>query len=159
MSERITVNVKIDSIIKEKAESILKDSNLTLSEAAELFFTQVTVHKELPFDLRTAQFRHLANEELYEKVEVLHCEMLFTPSRIERSSLPDNIYLYEVQYDDNDIGKPEIIKEHVICNFLGTLLSKERLEMPDDNLILITEDTNWIYSSSMGINLDVWIAR
>lgn len=158
MSEKTTINVKIDRIIKEKAEPILKDSNLTISEAVELFFTNVAAHKELPFDLRTARFRHLANEEIYEKVEVLNNEMLFTPSRIEKSSLPDNIYLYEVQYDDDDIGKPEIIKERVICNFLGTLLSKERLEIQDDDYILITENSNWTYSGNIGINLDEWIA-
>lgn len=157
MSEKTTIHVKIDRIIKEKAESILKESNLTLSEAAELFFTNVAVHKELPFDLRTARFRHLANEEIYEKVEVLHYEMLFTPSRIERSSLPDNVYLYEIQYDDDNIGKPEIITEHVKCNFLGSLLSKVRLEMQDDDYILITENSNWTYSGNIGINLDEWI--
>ena len=93
MSDKIYIPIKIDRIIKEKAEPILNDSNLTLSEAAELFFTQIVEQKGLPFDLRSVQFRHLANEEVYEIIQVFHNDMLFTPSRIKRSSLPDHVLL------------------------------------------------------------------
>ena len=113
---------------------------------------------DLPFDLRSVQFRHLANEEVYEIIQVFHNEMLFTPSRIKRSSLPDNVYLYEVQYDDDNIGNPEIIKEHVICNFFGSLLSRQRLKMLENDCILINENSNWTYSGITGITLSEWIS-
>ena len=158
MSDKIYIPIKIDRIIKEKAEPILNDSNSTLSEAAELFFTQIVEQKGLPFDLRSVQFRHLANEEVYEIIQVFHNEMLFTPSRIKRSSLPDNVYLYEVQYDDDNIGNPEIIKEHVICNFFGSLLSRQRLKMLENDCILINENSNWTYSGITGITLSEWIS-
>ena len=158
MSTKIDVNIHIDKTIQSKSKPILNKLDLSLSEAVELFLTQIVSQNQLPFDLRSARFRHIANDEVYERVNVFHHEMLFTPSRIERKSLPNHIYLYEVQYDDDNIGNPDIIKEHILCNFFGTLLSKSKLEITDGGLP-VNDDTDWVYFEGDYLSLEEWTAE
>jgi DNA-damage-inducible protein J len=47
-----TARALIDPEIKEKAESILKELGLSVSNSIELFYRQVVAQRGLPFDLQ-----------------------------------------------------------------------------------------------------------
>jgi DNA-damage-inducible protein J len=51
MNKTATVTVRMDPQVKQKAEVVLKKLGLTTSQAVNLFFTQVSLHQGLPFDL------------------------------------------------------------------------------------------------------------
>ena len=46
------VNARIDPAIKVKAETILSKVGLTSAEAVRLFYTQICLHKGLPFEAK-----------------------------------------------------------------------------------------------------------
>lgn len=52
MYKSATVNTRIDPLLKEKAEGILHKVGLSAAEAVRLFYTQICLHKGLPFEAR-----------------------------------------------------------------------------------------------------------
>ena len=56
MNKTATVTVRLDPQVKKNAEAVLKALGLTTSQAVNLFFTQVSLNKGIPFDV------HIPNE-------------------------------------------------------------------------------------------------
>ena len=54
---------------------------------------------------------------------------LFTELRVDRDSLPEGMYLYEIKGTDSGCIGNGIIREHVIVNFVGSLITKTKLKM------------------------------
>ncbi|OXU14307.1 type II toxin-antitoxin system RelB/DinJ family antitoxin [Sedimentisphaera salicampi] len=52
MSKNSTIQVRIDSQIKQDAREVLGELNMSISEAVGLFLKQVTLHKGMPFEVR-----------------------------------------------------------------------------------------------------------
>ena len=50
-----------------------------------------------------------AMEETFEEVTVLDKPMLFTCARVDRSTVPKGMYLYEVRHDEEMRGDPCLI--------------------------------------------------
>ena len=76
------IRVIIDNDLKHDAESVLKDLDLTMSQAVRMFLKQVAIRKELPFNPYQRNF----NKK--------------TKSAIERSMEEKNLTTYE---DENDL--------------------------------------------------------
>lgn len=57
-------------------------------------------------------------------------EGLFSDLRIDRSSVPEGWYCYEIRHDDEDQGYWAEIGTSVMVNFWGTLLTTEQLLAP-----------------------------
>jgi len=72
-----------------------------------------------------------ANNENYERVEVFGKECLFTCARINRATVPEGLYAYDVRHDDDGMGDPCQIKPHVLVNHWGTIICAEPIEMSD----------------------------
>ena len=51
MSNNAVVHARIDSSIKKDAESVFSSLGMTPTEAVRLFYTQVSLHKAIPFQL------------------------------------------------------------------------------------------------------------
>ncbi len=47
-----TTSIKLDVEIKAKAKEIFKELGITMGEAINIFLTQVTLHKGLPFEVK-----------------------------------------------------------------------------------------------------------
>lgn len=75
--------------------------------------------------------RYNANEVQWETVAVLGKIMLFSDCRVDRKTVPDGMYMYEVRHADDDWGDPCEIAEGVLVNFFGTLLSREKLPLKE----------------------------
>ena len=52
MSKNTTINLRVDSEVKEQASEILSSLGLTLSEAFNLMLHQVRIMRGLPFEVR-----------------------------------------------------------------------------------------------------------
>ncbi len=56
MSDTATVHARINPTVKKEAESVFLRLGMTPTEAVRLFYTQVSLHKAIPFQL------HIPNE-------------------------------------------------------------------------------------------------
>lgn len=66
-----------------------------------------------------------AMEENFELVTVFDKPMLFTCIRIDRNSVAEGLYMYEVRHDDDQQGDPVEIANWIMVNHWGTLISSE----------------------------------
>lgn len=88
-----------------------------------------------------------AKNVMWEKVEVLGKEGLFSSLRVDRNTIPDGCYFYEVRHDDNDWCEPIEVALGVLVNHFGTLITKEPLPLVDGYLY-IESDSDWKYLST-----------
>lgn len=70
-----------------------------------------------------------AEEENFELVMMDEYPVLFTCARVDRSSVPENLYCYEVRHDDCCQGIVCEVKPHVAVNHWGTILSKTEIPL------------------------------
>jgi len=54
MKKEGRVNLVIDKLIKEKAESILKNMGLSPATAIEIFYRQIIFQRKMPFEIKCA---------------------------------------------------------------------------------------------------------
>lgn len=81
--------------------------------------------------------------EHFQKVKVKGTECLFNDMRIDRGTVPDGKYLYEVADGDSD-GIPARIREGIMVNFYGTIITDHPLPMEDGVMWLDEEDWKWV---------------
>ena len=70
MPKNTTINLRINSEIKEETGEILESMGLTFSEAFNLMLHQVKIHRALPFDV--VSYSHIPKPEtraLIERIE------------------------------------------------------------------------------------------
>ena len=69
MANTSTLHARIDTDLKNKAESIFAQLNLTPTDAIKLFYRQVELQGGLPFDLKVPA-KTLAEQCLFEEIEL-----------------------------------------------------------------------------------------
>ena len=72
-----------------------------------------------------------AAEEDFELMELFGQTVLFTNMRVDRSTVPEGLYAYDVRHDDDCTGEICEIKPSVMVNHWGTIICKEQIEMDD----------------------------
>lgn len=85
-----------------------------------------------------------ANEADYERFEILGQDALFTSLRIDRKTLPEGLYAYDLRDCDDCSGDPCEVKNFVLVNHWGTVIVKEPIEGTDDGVILNEDDYNYL---------------
>ena len=73
--------------------------------------------------------RENAMAESFENVTVLNHPMIFTCLRIDRSTVPEWLYMYEVRHDDDCQGDPVQIANWIMVNHWGTLISNKPIRL------------------------------
>ena len=73
-----------------------------------------------------------AAEESFELMELFGKIVLFTNMRVDRSKVPENLYVYELR-DEDCTGEICEIKPFIMVNHWGTIICKEPIEL----------DTKW----------------
>jgi hypothetical protein len=73
--------------------------------------------------------------EDFSEVTVFNRPALFTPSRINRNTVPDGYYLYEVRHDDDCQGDAVQIARSIFVNHWGSLIVKEEIQLPSDGFL------------------------
>lgn len=79
-----------------------------------------------------------------QKVEVKGIPCEFYDMRVDRATIPEGKYLYEVADGDSD-GVPARIRPGIMVNFYGTLICDQELPLgPEDTLWL--EEGDFVYA-------------
>ncbi len=52
MAKTATIQTRVDPIIKNNAQLILKKLNISMSEAISLYLSQITLHNGIPFEVK-----------------------------------------------------------------------------------------------------------
>ena len=76
-----TTSIKLDVEIKAKAKEIFNELGITMSEAVNIFLTQVTLHKGLPFEVK------IPNKETKKAIEEAQKGINMEPTSIEEMIL------------------------------------------------------------------------
>lgn len=64
--------------------------------------------------------------------------------RIDRGTVPEGLYCYDVRHDDDGLGVACEVKPFVKVNHLGTILSKTEIPMGADGSYYPKEDINYL---------------
>lgn len=83
-----------------------------------------------------------ARTEDYELFEIFGQTAIFTNNRLDRSTVPDNAYAYDLR--DAFDGVPGEVKTSVVVNHFGTIITKKPIEGADHGVILTPDDYNFI---------------
>lgn len=83
--------------------------------------------------------RYDYNKEHFEKVSVCGIKCLFNDVRIERNTVPEGKYQYEIGGDDDSGGDPARVQRGVWVNFFGTLICDNPLPLGTDNVLWLQE--------------------
>ena len=83
-----------------------------------------------------------AKIEEYETFFILGQDTLFTNSRLDRTTIPEGLYAYDLR-DECD-GNINELKEFVLVNHWGTVLVKEPIEGADRGVQIKPHDYNYI---------------
>ena len=87
-----------------------------------------------------------AMEVSYEEITVLDKPALFTSIRLDRSTVPQGLYQYEVRSDDDGLGAPVQIAKGIMVNHWGTILTREAIRLPPDGYLDIDPEKDWNYA-------------
>lgn len=63
----------------------------------------------------------------FELVELFGKPILFTNNRVDRETVPEGWYCYDLRGSDYDPGTPISMEERVVVNHAGTILSPEKI--------------------------------
>ncbi len=84
------------------------------------------------------------SEERFSKVRVCGIECGFSDIRIDRNTIPEGKYLYEVAGDDESGIEPVRIKLGILVNFFGTLVCDRPMPLGSDGVLWVDEeDFEW----------------
>ena len=95
-----------------------------------------------------------AMTEKFEDVTVLGHPMLFTCARVDRDTVPEGLYMYEVRHDDDQQGDPVQIANWIMVNHWGTLITNKSIRLEPSERINnayrdIDPEEDWNYEGSV----------
>lgn len=73
-----------------------------------------------------------AREENFEYIELFGKPGLFTNARIDRDTVPEGWYAYDLRGSDYDPGEPVTVEPNVVVNHAGTILTHEPVSFPKE---------------------------
>lgn len=76
-----------------------------------------------------------AQKVTYQEVAIFDRPALFTECRIDRTTVPEGVYRYELRHGDEDWGEPRELARGLMVNFYGTVLTREPFQLPIDGWI------------------------
>lgn len=72
-----------------------------------------------------------ATKETFEVVEIVGIPGLFTTERVARSTVPQGMYLYEMQTSEDDWSQPCLLGRRIMVEHFGTVLTASPINLPD----------------------------
>lgn len=76
--------------------------------------------------MKPESIQELAKNDVFEAIILFGKYCLFTGHRIERGSVPEGLFVYDIRHCDDDWGEPCEILPHVLVNYLGSIVTTER---------------------------------
>ncbi len=81
--------------------------------------------------------------EEYQQAEFYDVPALFSNGRVDRESLPEGIFCYELRGADYDPGHPLTVEEHVTVNHAATILTAVPVTMPEQKSLRLGDGLNF----------------
>ena len=66
-----------------------------------------------------------ARNEIFDHIELFDAPAMFTNARVDRSSIPEGLFCYDVRGADDDPGGLTVIEPFVAVNHAGTIIGIE----------------------------------
>ena len=86
------------------------------------------------------------NDEKFQEVTVKGITCRYSDMRIDRDTVPDGLYLYEVAGDDDIGDEPARVKKAILVNFIGTLITDKELPLGKDGVLwLAGNEYEWVW--------------
>ena len=82
-----------------------------------------------------------ARKVTYQEVTIFDRPALFTECRIDRATVPEGVYRYELRHGDEDWGEPVELARSIFANYYGTVLTHEPFQLPIDGWIPMENDS------------------
>ena len=92
----------------------------------------------------------------YDLIEAAGQKVLFTPLRIDRHTVPNGFYCYDLRHGDDD-GIAQTIENSVYVNHFGSILCVEPFDFGDKDYIKLEDSVNFL--SVPEITLEEFIGR
>ena len=99
-----------------------------------------------------------ARIEEYEAVELFGHSALFTNDRIDRSTVPEGCFCYDIRYSDEDDAIPAALEPAVRVNHMGTILCKTDFGLQGKCYIIMDENSLNFLGDALDLDgyLAVW---
>ena len=91
-----------------------------------------------------------ARNEKFEIVEIDGVEVLFTSLRLDRNTIPDGLFCYDVRETEGFSGVAATLEPLVAVNHLGTVVSKQPFPMDGGFYEVKGDDISYL-GASIGI--------
>ena len=82
-----------------------------------------------------------AQKVTYQEVTIFDRPALFTECRVDRATVPEGVYRYELRHGDEDWGEPIELARSIFANYYGTVLTREPFQLPIDGWIPMENDS------------------
>lgn len=105
---------------------------------------------------RSGMERVDAKEEVFDEIELLERTGLFTELRVNKDTIPDGVYCYELRHGDDD-SFPVEVEEKVGVNYFGAVFMTEKLELDKEGKLPIEYEDFGYTGEEM--KLEAFIAR
>ena len=94
--------------------------------------------------------RYNAFEADYEEVELFEKPALFSNCRIDRNTVPEGYFMYEIRHDDEGFADPVQIGKSVFVNCFGAVITTEEIPLNSDGFKdMSADDLNFIGETSL----------
>ena len=87
--------------------------------------------------------RYNARSEDFEEVTVLGKPALFTPIRIDSTTVPCGYHLYELRHDDDCRGYAVQIARNILVNHWGSIITCDEIALLDGYLDINPSELNY----------------
>ena len=77
----------------------------------------------------------------YQEVTILGKPALFTEYRLDRSTVPEGVYRYEMRHADEDWSEPVTLSRSIVVNYYGSVLTREPFQLPVEGRIPLESDS------------------
>ena len=82
-----------------------------------------------------------AQKVTYQEVTIFDRPALFTECRVDRATVPEGVYRYELRHGDEDWGEPVSLSRSIVVNYYGTILTREPFQLPVEGWIPLEPDS------------------
>jgi len=85
-----------------------------------------------------------ARNEIFEHIELFDSPSMFTNTRVDRSTVPDGLFCYDVRGSDDDPGALCVMENHVMVNHAGTVIGIVDYQLEKGGFKVIGEGINFL---------------
>ena len=82
-----------------------------------------------------------AKKVTYQDVTILDRPALFTECRLDKSTVPEGLYRYELRHGDEDWGDPVTLSRSIMVSYYGIVLTREPFQLPVEGRIPLESDS------------------